>query len=789
MFKTISEALGDKHIQDLSTQEIIDLMESGLNMKFSAEQVAILKNDFMRPLLVNACAGSGKTTIFILMALIAIAKGNTEPNEILGITFSHKSRVDMGERFDNFVSELSDTGLDLSYGRPNFTTFHALFYQLLRQNPEYRTAQILTTYRLFIRDLSDQIKHPSNVITKAEMLEEMFDLNGYMINQGLTRDGILPDESVGKPLNEAIKVMAEYSRQNHTDEFYEDYVDVINKYQELKRQNGYIDFNDMKLLLLESMNDPQYLQYYQNIMSRYKIAVIDEFQDIDNLQWQIISKLLSPETMAHLIVIGDDDQSIYSFRGSNPKYILNYKRLLPNAQKHNLSTNYRTGEKILKRVIPLIKKNHVRLDKELLSGRKDQGKFVLYSSKKSGFSDDSKMLRRLVKQINDPEINNDDIAILVRYNSSRMLLADWLANQKIYANINNAGAILQNNLVYRIITELMKSLWQDKYKYFADQANRIGFRAYKDHTTKVEARTDDKFHKLSKYLLGAEAYNAETNTPYKRTDDRVKVYFNSIKRFRTRMDEADNEESRTKLAKSLIKDLYKAATKLTDKYFDYMEEKNFMSKVEVNDIKKYLEEELDKYDNIDDFFFDEEHKKEILSDRMEQGKQEHRIQFLSLHQAKGLEFKYVYLYGLTNKEVESAGKVLNDWFPPEMPFDQFTKQWKLVYNQSFKFLENALKSAHIDDYKDITNNNAFNPINIEKTLAKKKEFAMFHAFYKEVENYSAFIEEERRLLYVGVTRAQQELCLRIAPDSNPLLFDLNLPKKKPKNTPTKEKSQ
>jgi len=772
--------MGDETIQELSTKEIIDLMESGLDMKFSAEQIKILNNDFMRPLLVNACAGSGKTTIFILMALIAVAKGNAAPDEILGITFSHKSRVDMGERFDKFVKELSDTGLDFPIGRPNFTTFHALFYQLLRQNPEYQRSQVLTSYRLFMRDLSDQIKHPSNVITKAEMLGEMFDLNDYMINQGLTTNGVLPTVTEGRPLRESIKVMSEYSRQNHDDDFYADYLDVINKYQELKRRNGYIDFNDMKLLLLESMKDPQYLGYYQRIMARYKIAVIDEFQDIDNLQWEIISKLLSPETMQHLIVIGDDDQSIYSFRGSNPQYILNYKQLLPDAQKLNLSTNYRTGEKILKRVIPLIKQNHVRLDKELLSGRPDVGKFILYSSKKSGFSGGSKMLKRLVKQVNDPEINNNDIAILVRYNSSRMLLADWLANQKIYANINNSGAILQNNLIYRIITELMKALWQDKYKYFSSQANRIGFRAYKDHTTKVETRADDEFNKLSKYLLAAEAYNAETNTPYKRTDERVQVYFNSIKRFKTRMDEADNDETRQKLSKSLIKDLYTAATKLTDRYFDFMEEKNFMSKVEVNDIKKYLEDELDEYKNIDDFFFDEEHKKDILSNRMEQDKQQHRIQFLSLHQAKGLEFKYVYLYGLTDKEVERAGVVLNNWFPPEMTIEQFVKQWKYIYNRSFEFLERALQSAHIDNYKEITNNNAFNPINMDKTLEKSKEYAMFHTFYKEVENYSAFIEEERRLLYVGVTRAQQELSLRIAPDSNPLLFELKLPKKKPK---------
>ncbi|QFR69999.1 3'-5' exonuclease [Companilactobacillus paralimentarius] len=555
---------------------------------------------------------------------------------------------------------------------------------------------------------------------------------------------------------------------------------MIKKYQELKHSNGYIDFNDMKLLLLKSMQVPEYLQYYQQIMARFKIAVIDEFQDIDNLQWKIISQLLSPETMQHLIVIGDDDQSIYSFRGSNPQFILNYKKLLPQAQKKNLSTNYRTGEKILKRVIPLIKKNHVRLDKDLLSGKKDMGKFILYSTKKSGFSGDSKMLRRLVKQINDPKINNDDIAILVRYNSSRMLLADWLANQKIYADINNIGAILQNNIVYRIVTELMRSLWQDKFSYFSNQANRIGFRAYKDHTEKVQAKAEDEFETLSQYFKGAEKYNATTNTPYKRTDERVKVYFNSVQRFKKQMEQSDNEVTKQKLSQSLIKDLYKATTKLTDRYFDYMEEKNFMSKNEVNDIKKYLLEELEKYPNIDDFFSAEENKKEILTSRVEQGKQDNRIQFLSLHQAKGLEFKYVYLYGLTDKEVDRNSKILNSWFPPEMPMDKFVQKWKLVYNHDFKYLENALKTAHVEKYRDITNNNAFNPINLDKTLNKNKEFKMFYTMYNEIENYSAFIEEERRLLYVGVTRAQKELNLRIAPDSNPLVFELELPKKKDK---------
>src|SRR5699024_4443793 len=115
--------------------------------------------------------------------------------------------------------------------------------------------------------------------------------------------------------------------------------EVVTYYQELKIQNGLVDFNDMKMLLLKSMKDKKYLKQYQDVMKQFKLVIIDEFQDIDNLQWKIISKLLSTETVDRLVVIGDDDQSVYSFRGSNPKYIMNYHELMPTAQTLNLSTN------------------------------------------------------------------------------------------------------------------------------------------------------------------------------------------------------------------------------------------------------------------------------------------------------------------------------------------------------------------------------------------------------------------------------------------------------------------
>src|SRR5699024_513019 len=156
--------------------------------------------------------------------------------------------------------------------------------------------------------------------------------------------------------------------------------------------------------------------------------------DIDKLQWKIISKLLSSETMSRLVVVGDDDQSVYSFRGSNPKYIMNYHEPMPTAQTLNLSTNYRTGGKILCAAIPGITSNSIRLEKSLQAFNSEKGTIFTYEPNDS---EEYGILKHLAEQVNDPRIDNKEIAVLVRYNASRTIAADWLANHNIYANINN----------------------------------------------------------------------------------------------------------------------------------------------------------------------------------------------------------------------------------------------------------------------------------------------------------------------------------------------------------------
>lgn len=752
-----------------TTEQIIRLMESGLGLTFSQEQKQILMNDFEKPLLVNACAGSGKTTIVILMILVAISKGLVDSSEVLGVTFSNRSRLDMDKRYDKYIKELSDVGLNMRDTQPLFSTFHALFLHLLMTNDEYKNIEVLQSPSYFTRQLKTKITHPSDVCSINETLNQIFTLNNYMINQDLTEDCIYPIGYGNMNDEEVFEALSQCTRQEHEIGFYQDYIEVVTYYQELKIQNGLVDFNDMKILLLQSMKDKKYLKQYQDVMKQFKLVIIDEFQDIDKLQWKIISKLLSSETMSRLVVVGDDDQSVYSFRGSNPKYIMNYCELMPNAQTLNLSTNYRTGGKILCAAIPGITLNSIRLEKSLQAFNSEKGTIFTYEPNNS---EEYGILKHLAEQVNDSSIDNKEIAVLVRYNASRTIAADWLANHNIYANINNKSLVLQRNRYYKIIVETMRALWNDNYKYFYNQSSRIGFKKYTAHIDEVKKRYGKKrIVKLSKYLtLTQDSMNSLTSTELDEYgfefDSAVIEEFNDIQNMKN--EGPENAE--------IPVDLFISARRLTVRYFNFMTSRKFISIKELNKLFSYLAEELSMYKNPDDLFKHEDYKESILTKKEEVAKQQNQVQFLSLHQSKGLEFKYVYLYDLSDKEVHQGSLDINKFYRPDISFDNFVD----IFSKRILFFrertDKAFNSAMIEEYSDLVHEKSFDPRNFEESLNNKRVIQLMYNLYKAAKKYSAFIEEERRLLYVGVTRAKAELNVELIGNANPLLFELNLPK-------------
>ncbi|GEO78024.1 ATP-dependent DNA helicase UvrD [Companilactobacillus mindensis DSM 14500] len=756
----------------ISTDTIISLMESGLDLTFSKEQQRILSNSHETPLLINACAGSGKTTIFILMILVALTRNLVEPQEVLGITFSRKSKLDMDHRYNEYVDELFNVGLNYENLRPDFFTFHSLFLRLLMTNEEYREIHVLDGYSCFEKQLSERITHPSKVMSKSEILNQIFSLNNYLINQNLTIDGLNLNGSEKMTDQQVVDILSQYTREVHDWGFYQDYFEVINYYQELKAQNGLIDFNDMKLLLLRSMKQERNLKKYRDIMSRYKLVVIDEFQDIDSLQWEIISKLLSKETLDRLIVIGDDDQSIYSFRGSDPKYIMNYRNLMSNTKTLNLSTNYRTGGNILRCVIPSITKNSIRLNKSLGAVDSQTGKIFFYKPQENTVKTES-ILEHLVGQIENSNIDNNDIAVLVRYNSARSIAADWLANRKIYSNLGNNKLVLQQNTYYKVIVELMRALWDDKFKYFYGQSRRIGFRNYTDHIDEIKLRYGKvRIVKLSKYLdLVKDTMSSLTKTELddygESFDVQVIKEFNMIQALKKNGGSKNNSDITLKL--------FNSAKELSSKYFDFMCSNKYISIKELTKLFTYLEDEVSEISSPNTFFTQEDKKEAILTKKGEFVSQKFQVQFLSLHQAKGLEFKYVYLYGLTDKELHRGSLQINEYFHPNISFNDFVG---IFSNQLFSYkkkMDGYFENALIGEYSDLLDDENFDVNDIKRSMTAKDNMGLVIALYNATKEYSAFIEEERRLLYVGVTRAKLELNVDISADCNPLLFELNEP--------------
>jgi DNA helicase-2/ATP-dependent DNA helicase PcrA len=745
-------------------------MESGLGLTFSQEQKQILMNDFEKPLLVNACAGAGKTTIVILMILVAISKGLVDSSEILGVTFSNRSRLDMDERYNKYIKDLSDVGLNLLDTRPLFSTFHSLFLHLLMTTKKFENIQVLQNYTFFTRQLKNKINHPSDFLSKSEMLEQMFDLNDYMINQGLTDGCLYPIGYRKMTKTEIIAAFRQNAQHEFDDGFYQDYLQVIDYYQELKFQNSLVDFNDMKLLLLQSMKEEKYLEHYRSIMYHFKLVVIDEFQDIDNLQWQIISQLLDTETLNRLVGVGDDDQSVYAFRGSNPKYIMNYQKLMPKSVILNLSTNYRTGSKILNCAIPSITKNSVRLNKSLKSFNSGKGTVYSYHSSKTQDSEGI-LLEHLAQQVKNPNINSKEIVVLVRYNAARTLAADWLANKDIYANLNNNKLVLQHNRNYKIIVELMHALWDDKFKYFYAHSNKIGFKEYTNHIDELKKRYDKKrIINLSKYLVLAEdSLNSllkDGSDEYEESCD-----INIIQKFRKIQKLKNNGENA-----SALLELYSTVIRLTENYFNFMISQNFISKEDLFKLLDYLENEIEDTKSPQEFFYNEDRKRSILTKSEKRKQQKFQIQFLSLHQSKGLEFEYVYLLGLTDKRVRQGSVIINEIYRPDLTLESFIEIFSKQISLNYKMVKGYYTSAMIDEFEDLMRDKHFNSKNVAASLTNNHVSQLMIELYKATKKYSAFIEEERRLLYVGVTRAKNELNVEIPDSANPLLKELILPK-------------
>lgn len=291
------------------------------------------------PMLVLAGPGSGKTLVITERTKYLIERHKVPENNILVITFTRAAAREMKERFLK-IMETDRTGV-------SFGTFHSVFFTILRYAYNLSTDNIIGEEEKasWIRDIVKKmdLEYADEKEFITDLLSEISLVKGNRIE------------------------LSTYYSTTCGDEVFRG---IYREYDRKLRREKRIDFDDMMLLCYELFNmRPDILKLWQG---KFRYILIDEFQDINRLQYDIVRMLAKPED--NLFIVGDDDQSIYRFRGAKPEIMLQFPKDYPDCKKIILNINYRSGSDIINAAGCLISHNKVRYSKEMKASRKTNGK-------------------------------------------------------------------------------------------------------------------------------------------------------------------------------------------------------------------------------------------------------------------------------------------------------------------------------------------------------------------------------------------------------------------------------
>ena len=342
---------------------------------------AILKTD--GAVMVIAGAGSGKTRVLTNRIAYLIAEKNIIESNILAITFTNKAAKEMKERIYSLVGETS------KYIWIN--TFHSMCVRILRQHIE-----LLGYNKNFtILDTSEQKSIIKNIVKNLNLSEDSYQ-----------PANILKIISNAKNNMTTVKTMREQSRFG----FMKNVAEIYAHYQNYLKKNSVLDFDDLMLKTITLfVKFPEVLAIYQN---KFEYIHVDEYQDTNLIQYKLI-RLLSA-VHKNVCVVGDDDQSIYSWRGACSDNIINFEKDFDNVELIFLDQNYRSNSTILDAANAVIKNNTDRKDKALWSENKGGGKISVYAA--SNDKDETDDIAKKILDLKKQGVSYKDISILYRAN-------------------------------------------------------------------------------------------------------------------------------------------------------------------------------------------------------------------------------------------------------------------------------------------------------------------------------------------------------------------------------------
>jgi len=382
--------------QDFSHMEFIQNLIEKHNINLNEQQQKAVLN-IEGPILLLAVPGGGKTTVIVSRCANMVMNHKISPESILTLTFSKASALDMKNRFHKvFGTEVG--------GQLNFSTIHSFCYNVLRTY----TQKMRIAFPTIIEDekapisknqLLRQINQKYNeAYLSDDKLEELSNAICYIKNM------MIPDNEIANQKT-GVKNLAK----------------ILKSYEEYKLQNNFIDFDDMLTKTLDLfIQNKDLVNAYR---SKYIYINVDESQDTSYLQHQIIKCLANP--INNIFMVGDEDQSIYTFRAAFPKALLDFEKTYPEAQVYLMENNYRSVKSIVSAANKFIKQNNERYDKNMFSER-DEGTPI----KSTCMNDKNEQYDHIVDVI-DGSKDFFGTAVLYRNNVSAIPLVDALNRSNI----------------------------------------------------------------------------------------------------------------------------------------------------------------------------------------------------------------------------------------------------------------------------------------------------------------------------------------------------------------------
>lgn len=365
---------------------------NGLN---ESQQEAVLAG--LGPNMVIAGPGSGKTHVIVNRIHYMVKHLEIAPRNILVITFTKAAAEEMKERFMGVGDIEPHVGSQISFG-----TFHAIFFKMLRRVYGYRVDQL-------IRD-DEKFKYLQKLMQELNIEEE--DPREYSENflkeMALMRNNLID--------------LKYYHPEGMPQDIYRS---MVNKYESYKARHNKIDFDDMLTHCYHMLsNDPKVLVYFQNM---FQHILIDEFQDINRVQYEVIKLLSAPNN--NIFIVGDDDQSIYKFRGARPEFLIRFPKEFPNAKQIVLNTNYRSTKNIIRHSNNLILNNNERYKKVMNTPNQEGTPPVIIRCKDS--EDESKQVAAKISELNQSNVPFKEMAVIFRTNMQARSVVDALMDMNI----------------------------------------------------------------------------------------------------------------------------------------------------------------------------------------------------------------------------------------------------------------------------------------------------------------------------------------------------------------------